>query len=103
MNTRLHPSTLDNLKQAINEAQEEADKWIGKTLVWKIYPGRSCSSKSTIVGRECIVQYVYFDEDSGRISVLVKTKTKDGLGFINDNDSLHRTYLDLERCFTVKV
>ncbi len=96
--TKLTSITQRQLKDASLRAQAEANRWIGKTLIWKIEPTNLSGKGKNLKGRECIVVQASYNDDGG-IIVLVKTKTKDGLSFVDDNDMIHRRYRDLDRCF----
>lgn len=57
-------------------------------------------------GRECFIRRVSWEEDwkdkTLLIHVLVVTRSKDGKSFVNDNDSFHRRYRDIENFEVVK-
>ena len=84
---------LNSSKQITGLVEKEYPK--GLILKWKTGP---------YAGRECFVKQVVWEEDwrnRGQIDIMIRvaTRTKDGRGFMNDNDSFHRTFHGTTRNF----
>lgn len=97
--SRLTSITQRQLKDAHIRAQAEANRWIGKTLIWKLDPSNLGNTEKRLKGRKCEVTSAMYRERDGAILVQVKTRRSDGKGFIDNNDMIHRIYRDVDKYF----
>lgn len=93
MDLFLSQDMVEALTQVRNRIDERLNQLRGQVLVWR--RDRVGRNRSSLAGRMCEVTHAIYDKRTGEISVLVKTYSANGEGFINDNDSFHRRYRGL--------
>lgn len=81
------------LEMLVDQAYEECKALEGKRLVWAINPTTSVGRvERPYKGREAQIVNAIWDNRTGAILFTVRTANQAKTGWLEDNDSFHRTF-----------